>query len=195
MALFLQRMRVDDRTTILDVGGTADTWTDLPVRPRVTLLNMPRAGVSRDQGFETVGADGCCLPFRDHAFDVVFSNSVIEHVGSSDRQQSFAAEVCRVGKAWWVQTPNRWYPIEAHLLTPGVHFLPKAWQRAALARGTVWEFLERPSADRREFYYRHFLEDIRLLGAGELQELFPEAHILRERFLGLTKSLIAAKFV
>jgi hypothetical protein len=35
-------------------------------------------------------------------------------------------------------------------------------------------------------------EPIELLGAAQLRELFPDALILRERFAGLTKSLIAA---
>ncbi|MDZ4801532.1 MAG: methyltransferase domain-containing protein [Bryobacteraceae bacterium] len=188
-------MSVSDATTVLDVGGTPETWTGLGVRPRVTLLNMPRAGVGPDAGFVCVGADGCRLPFADGAFDVVFSNSVIEHVGSEERQRDFAEEVRRVGRSYWVQTPNYWFPIEAHLLTPGVHFLPKTWQRAVLERGSVWEWLEKPSADRREFYIEHFLNDIRLLGAGELRALFPGARIVRERSIGLTKSLVAVKTV
>ncbi len=137
MADFLRRMAVSDGTTVLDVGGTPDTWTGLKARPRVTLLNMPRAGVGRDDGFDCVGADGCRLPFADRTFDVVFSNSVIEHVGSADRQKEFADEIRRVGRAYWVQTPNFWFPVEAHLLTPAVHWLPKSWQRAVLERGSV----------------------------------------------------------
>jgi hypothetical protein len=191
MAAFLHQMSVSGATTILDVGGTADTWTGLPVSPRVTLLNMPRAGVGRDRGFETVGGDGCRLPFRDRTFDIVFSNSVIEHVGDATRQRIFADEVRRVGRGYWVQTPNFWFPIEAHLLTPGIHYLPKSWQRAVLERGSVWEWLERPTADRRAFYIEHFLTEIRLLTAAELRSLFPDAVVQRERSLGFTKSLIA----
>lgn len=190
MSLFLQYMRVTDSTRILDVGGTADTWDGLPVRPQVTLLNMPRAGVRPEGGLDAVGADGCVLPFRNRAFDVVFSNSVIEHVGGPDRQRAFAAETRRVGRAYWVQTPNYWFPVEAHLLTPGVHFLPKSWQRAVLERGSVWEWLEKPSPDRREFYIEHCLNELRLLTAPELRELFPDGQLLRERSAGLTKSLV-----
>jgi hypothetical protein len=195
MSQFLVFLQVTPETRILDVGGTADTWTGLDVRPRVTLLNMPRAGVKREPGFDCVAADGCRLPFPDRSFDVVFSNSVIEHVGAAARQRTFADEVRRVGRSYWVQTPNLWYPVEAHLLTPGIHWLGKSAQRAILRVGSVWELIERPTPDRREFYYEHFLNDIRLLGAGELRDLFPDARILRERSFGLTKSLIAAKFV
>jgi hypothetical protein len=193
MALFVRQMSVSKGTTVLDVGGTADTWTGLAVQPRVTLLNMPRAGVGREAGFDCVGADGCRLPFADGAFDIVFSNSVIEHVGSADRQRVFAEEIRRVGRAYWVQTPNYWFPVEAHLLTPMIHFLPKAWQRSVLERGSIWEWLERPALDRRTFYIEHFLNDIRLLSATEMRALFPCAAILRERSAGLTKSLVACR--
>jgi hypothetical protein len=106
--------------------------------------------------------DGRQLPFRDAAFDVVFSNSVIEHVGDAASQERFAREVARVGRSYWVQTPNRWFPVEQHLLTPLVHWLPRRWQRAILRRGTVWEALTRPTPDRRDFYIEHFLSDVRL---------------------------------
>jgi hypothetical protein len=191
MDAFFTTLGVTADSSVLDVGGTADTWTDLAVRPKVTLLNMPRAGVGPEAGFSAVGADGCRLPFANRSFDVIFSNSVIEHVGSPARQKAFADEVRRVGCSYWVQTPNYWFPVEAHLLTPAVHFLPKSWQRAVLTRGSVWEWLERPSPDRRDFYIEHCLNELYLLTAGELCRLFPDCRLLRERSAGLTKSLIA----
>jgi SAM-dependent methyltransferase len=154
---------------------------------------MPRAHADLAGAAQWVAGDGRALPFCDAAFDVVFSNSVIEHVGDPASQEQFAREVARVGCAFWVQTPNRWFPVEQHLLTPLVHWLPKSWQAAIVRRGTVWSALTRPSPDRRDFYIEHFLRDIRLLGMGELQRLFPGARIVRERFLGMTKSLIACR--
>jgi hypothetical protein len=140
-----------------------------------------------------VAGDGRALPFRDGAFDVVFSNSVIEHVGDADSQRRFAREVARVGRAYWVQTPNRWFPVEQHLLTPLVHWLPKPWQRRIVTRFTVWNVLVRPSPDRRSFYLAHYLDEVRLLGAGEFAELFPGARVIRERVCGWTKSLVAVR--
>ena len=70
-------------------------------------------------------ADGCRLPFPDKSFDVVFSNSVIEHLGDPRKHEQYAREIARVGVRYFVQTPNRWFPIEPHLLTPLVHFLPR----------------------------------------------------------------------
>ena len=106
------------------------------VEPRLVLLNMPRAKGELGGATNWVAGDGRCLPFRDGAFDVVFSNSVIEHVGDAASQERFAREVARVGRGFWVQTPNRWFPVEQHLMTPLVHWLPKRWQRAIVRRGT-----------------------------------------------------------
>lgn len=181
---------------ILDVGGTPEIWGLLAVRegPIVTILNMPRADESRESaaaGLEYVHGDGCNLPFAGQSFDIVFSNSVIEHVGGPEAQARFALEVRRVGRGFWVQTPNRWFPIETHLLTPFVHLLPRAWRAYIVRRFTVWQWIRRPAPEEKRYYIEHFVSDIRLLSAGELRQLFPDAVILRERFLMFTKSLIA----
>ncbi|HEV2448400.1 MAG TPA: methyltransferase domain-containing protein, partial [Candidatus Sulfopaludibacter sp.] len=135
--------------------------------------------------------DGRALPFRDGAFDVVFSNSVIEHVGDGESQRRFAREVARVGRGYWVQTPNRWFPVEQHLFTPLVHWLPRRWQRAIVPRCNLWCLLVRVTPDRRRFYIEHYLSDVRLLSAGEVRDLFPGASVIRERVCGWTKSLVA----
>jgi ubiquinone/menaquinone biosynthesis C-methylase UbiE len=191
MRRFAAVFGIHDGMRILDVGGTTATWQLLEVRPRVTILNMPRAQERSADRFEFVSGDGCQLPFPDRSFDIAFSNSVIEHVGSAENQRRFAEEVRRVGKGYWVQTPNRFFPIEQHLLTPVVHLLPRAWQRAIVPRWTVWDWLERPTPDRRDFYVEHYLNSIRLLGRRQLARLFPDARISPARWAGLSKSLLA----
>lgn len=191
MARCVEALGIGPDTRVLDVGGTLDIWRLAPLKPRLVILNEPRAAEGACAGVPVVFADGCALPFRDASFDVVFSNSVIEHVGDAGSQARFAAEVSRVGRAYWVQTPNRSYFLEAHLLTPFVHWLPPAWQARLVRWGTVWEWIVRPSPDRREYYLDHYLTSVRLLAARDLGRLFPGARILRERFLGWTKSLVA----
>jgi SAM-dependent methyltransferase len=191
MQRFAREFAVTAQTTILDVGGAPETWDLLEHRPHVTLLNTPRTKGELAAAKSWVAGDGRMLPFRDRSFDIVFSNSVIEHVGDAQSQRRFAAEVLRVGRAFWVQTPNRRFPVEQHLLTPFIHWLPMRLQRALVPRATLWAMLVRPSPDRREFYLRHYLNEVRLLTAGELRALFPGARIIRERFLGWTKSLVA----
>jgi hypothetical protein len=193
MRRFARELEIDAHTRVLDVGGTPETWGMLAVRPRVTLLNTPRTRDELSAASWWVAGDGRALPFRDRAFDVVFSNSVIEHVGDAASQRRFAREVARVGRAYWVQTPNRWFPVEQHLLTPLVHWLPKVCQRWIVQRFTVWSALVRPSPDRRAFYLAHYLDEVRLLGAGEFAALFPEARLIRERVCGWTKSLVAVR--
>ncbi len=181
---------------ILDVGGTADIWGLLPSDDtrQVVILNMPRAGANRESaaaGLEYVHGDGCQLPFAANSFDIVFSNSVIEHVGSPEAQVRFAREIARTGRAYWVQTPNRYFPIETHLLTPLVHLFPRTLRAFIVRRFTVWQWIHNPPPDEKRFYIEHFVSDIRLLSAGEMQKLFPDAVILRERFMMFTKSLVA----
>lgn len=192
MQRFVRDFDVTADTRVLDIGGTLYNWSLAPVRPRLTLLNMPRALETKPEGVEWVAADGCALPFGDGSFDIVFSNSVIEHLTTVERQRLFAAEVARVGKRYCVQTPNRWFPVETHLLTPCVHFLPKRWQAPMVRRWTVWAMLT-GTREKGNFYIEHYLADVRLLDRRELQALFPRATVIRERFLGLTKSLIAAR--
>jgi len=192
MCRFATEFSLSPSTRVLDVGGAAATWQLLDAPPKLVLINMPRAAEA-GRAYSLVFADGCRLPFADQAFDVVFSNSVIEHVGDSARQQAFAAEIARVGRSYFVQTPNYWFPVEHHLLTPLLHWLPRSWQRFLAPRCNLWQWMERPTEDRRLFYLRHYLEDIRLLDAPSMRRLFPGATLRKERFLGLAKSLIAVR--
>lgn len=167
-------------------GGTRIPRRDLKFQPRATLLNLSaERGGSR--GFRLVIGDGRAIPFRDGSFDVVFSNSVIEHLRDFESQCAFAAEIARVGKRYWVQTPNRWFFIEPHLLAPFIHFLPASWRKRLLRSFTVWGILTRPSTE----YCEEFVREVRLLSAGEMRALFAGATIVREKVLGVTKSLIA----
>ena len=150
------------------------------------MVNMDRS-VERTPGFDWVIADARQLPFADGAFDVIFANSIIEHVGDQASRQSFAAEVARVGKRYYVQTPNQWFPVEPHLWTPFIHYLPAAVQKRLLRNFTVWGWLVRPTQQGCD----EFVDEVRLLTARELKSLFPHAEIWKERVLGLTKSLIA----
>lgn len=192
MRLFERTFRITDRTRVLDVGGSPLIWTFAIVRPQLTILNLPSALEPPAQTESLVAGDGCRLPFQDSAFDIVFSNSVIEHVGALQQAQ-FASEIGRVGRSYWVQTPNRRFPVELHLMLPLIHYLPKQLQRSIAGRFSVWQLLAHPSEAQRRFYIDHFLNDLKLLDRRELQSLFPDARIITERVAGLAKSLIAVR--
>ena len=192
MRLFERTFRISTRTRVLDVGGSPVIWEFAAVRPRLTIVNLPAALEPAGPSASLVAADGCLLPFRNAAFDIVFSNSVIEHVGAS-LQQQFASEIARVGRCYWVQTPNRRFPVELHLMLPFIHYLPRPLQRAIVERFTMWQLLARPSEAQRRFYIEHFLNELHLLDPRALQSLFPDARVVYERFAGFPKSLIAVR--
>jgi hypothetical protein len=176
--------------TILDVGGTsADFWKRL-VHPddgvKVVLLNV--SSVAIDDRFESVIGDARDLrAFGNRSIDIVFSNSVIEHVGDFDDQRKMATEVRRVAKRYFVQTPNVLFPIEPHFLVPGFQFMPLELRAFLLTQSRLgWVPRER---DRR--IAKEIVGSVRLLTTGEMRTLFPEASVYRERFLGMTKSIVA----
>jgi len=179
------------RLRVIDVGGSAFNWRLLASAPRLVLVNLavPPAGGETVAGAAFVVGDGTRLGFADGAFDVAFSNSVIEHLGTPERQLAFARELRRVARGLWVQTPARSFPFEPHLLAPCVHWLPRGVQRRLLRRFTPWGWLARPSPERIE---RH-LAETRLLSGREMRGLFPDCEIRRERFCGLTKAWVAVR--
>jgi hypothetical protein len=191
MRRFAAQFQPGPDTRILDVGGSAFNWELAGIQASVTLLNLtpPRHAPQRPERFRDVRASGAALPYAERAFDVAFSNSVIEHVGGYAEQERFAAELRRVARGLWVQTPARSFPLETHLLTPFFHFLPRAWQARLVRRWTLWGWLARPSREQA----RRFVEQTHLLGYREMRRLFPDCEIRRERFLGLTKAFVAVR--
>jgi hypothetical protein len=176
---------------ILDLGGTESYWLSMGFggEPglRVVLLNRRPVKVTLP-GFSALLGDARNLEgIPDLQFDVVFSNSVIEHVGDASDQARMAVEIRRVGKRYLVQTPNFWFPIEPHFLFPGFQFLPlslRAWLMHNMPLGNYPRVADRARA-------RNRVASVRLLDERRLRMLFPEARIYRERFLMFTKSLIA----
>jgi hypothetical protein len=190
MALIRQLCCLDDRHKVVDIGGNSIFWRILEEMgatvPEVTVVNLYPRGEDDQVVANWVVGSGLALPFKDKSFDIAFSNSVIEHLGAVDRQREFAAEVTRVAKMWFVQTPDRHFPVEPHYITPCIHWLPVNMRRKA-ARFTLWGIMERPCDQE----VQRRIEEIRLLDYKEMKHLFPESLILRERLLGMSKSLIA----
>jgi len=191
-ALFLAMLEtIPKPMTILDIGGTQLFWermgfTDLS-QTSITILNQ-ELPVIRHPNFSGLVGDGTNLSsMPDKSFDVVFSNSVIEHVGDFNQQRSMAEEVQRVGHWYFLQTPNYYFPIEPHYLIPGFQWLPmkiKIWLHTHFDLGHM-EKIEDPQEAKVQ------IEKIRLLKKAELKVLFPGANIYEEKVLGLTKSFIA----
>ena len=192
MQLFLREIPLAPGATILDVGGFPATWDAVPdLQCRITILNIDRQAVSERHAekYEMVIGDGTALAYDDRAFDVVFSNSVIEHVGDQRQQQAFAREVSRVGRSLWIQTPAKSFFIEPHLIAPFVHWLPQRWQRRAVRYFTLRGLMTKPSPRQVD----EFLQSIRLLNYREFTALFPDCEIFVERFFGMPKSYTAIR--
>jgi hypothetical protein len=174
---------------LLDVGGTQFFWEMMGFRGgqglEVTLLNLAPGWVR--PGFRSVVGDARDMrQFADGEFDVVFSNSVIEHVGQPDAQRQMASEIKRVGKRYFVQTPNRNFPLEPHFFFPGFQFLPlptRIWLLQHFDLGWYKKMPDYTAA-------RNEVETIRLLARREVEQLFPEGILYNERFAGLTVSFV-----
>jgi SAM-dependent methyltransferase len=189
---FLDLLRPGPATRILDVGGNPWNWNvpGMPVPGRITLLNLHISEVAWNhvrENMTLVQGSACALPFADGSFDIVFSNSVIEHVGGWDAQQAFAREVMRVGRRFWVQTPAQEFLIEPHFLAPCFHWLPRSWRLRLARHGTGWGWITRPTAEEA----RSLVDEIRLLRRREMTGLFPGTNLLTERVLGWPKSYVA----
>jgi len=182
---------LDGHVCILDVGGTSRFWSSVGFVPTgrtsITLLNR-RVVELADRRFGCVVGDARRLPFVDAAFDVVFSNSVIEHVGDYGNQRQMAQEIRRVGKRYFVETPNRRFPIEPHVAIPAFQFLPpplRIWLLTTIRTRRSGRS-RKPEQIRASVQRR--ISSIHMLSKRELKDLFPEATLHTERFCGLAKS-------
>ncbi len=180
--------------TILDVGGTPEFWRtmgfDAQDESTITLLNLDPTAVTGGPFRTMVGDARDLSPFEDGEFTIVFSNSVIEHVGTFDDQRRMAEEIRRVGRCHYVQTPNRYFPVEPHVQFPLFQFLPASTRAFMHQKMSLASYPKaRSAAEAREW-----ADEIRLLTRREFQQLFPDSRIVSEKFFGLTKSFMAIHY-
>jgi hypothetical protein len=191
-SLFLSLLAsVKGHIEVLDIGGTQAFWTLMTGGElgdvRVTLLNIENQEVASEQFVSAVG-DARNMPrFGTKSFDVVFSNSVIEHVGTYDDQRRMANEVMRVGKRYFVQTPNKRFPLEPHFLFPWFQYLPSEVRAQLVHRFDVGWYRRIPDLDAA----RAEVDSVRLLTKRQFTALFPGARIHTERLGGMAKSFVA----
>ena len=184
------------RVRILDVGGMEYYWDMLGVdylaqhQVTIDLLNLKDdiRPIKRPEYFAAVEGDGCNLPFADNAYDICHSNSVIEHVGNWHAKVAFARETTRVAARYFHQTPNFWFPWEPHQSMAFYHWLPAPTQlwiarhyRLGWARAKADTVTDGMWA----------VEHASMVNRAMFDSLFPNAKIVVERFLGLTKSFVA----
>ena len=178
---------------ILDIGGTEDYWNSMGLNLgnniEIVLLNLYKIEV-KGAGFSSIKGDACNLEgMSDNSFDLVFSNSVIEHLFSIENQQKMANEVMRVGKNYYIQTPNKFFPIEPHWVFPFFQFLPfglKVFLTQNFRLGHI------PKAKSKQEAI-DLVNEVNLLSKKELENLFSESKLYIEKFMGFHKSYAVYK--
>ena len=177
--------------TVLDLGGRPGMWLRAPFQPTfIHIVNLQAPPPEFPDWMRVDQGDACALgpEVAGNSYDLVFSNSVLEHVGGHAQRARFAANVRELGPRYWVQTPYRYFPLEPHWLFPGFQFFPLN-VRAEISRR--WPLVHFPPENRTASIRR--VMEIELVSKTEMCAYFPDSTLLSEKTSGLTKSLIAVK--
>ncbi len=183
MAKFVEAMQIEPGVRILDLGGQPEIWDHIDECLKITCVNL--SGVAETDhpsrhDIRFYEGDACHLPeFEPGDFDIVFSNSVIEHVGGPERRAQFAAEVRRLSDRYWVQTPSKFFPLEAHCGMPFWWFYPAALRQFFLRRWAK----KLPA-------WTEMVATTDIVERDEMSTLFPDATLFNE-WLVVPKSLVA----
>ena len=177
---------------ICDLGGTYRYWNVFPfdefpdITFEISLVNIMEKSFKQEVHFSNVRfvsmiGDGCNMENTDtDHYHICHSNSVIEHVGNWKRIKEFVQETTRIGKYYYIQTPNYWFPIEPHYMLPFVHFLPRPIHTSILRLIKELDF-DRATAN---------FDENRMLSRREFKHIFPNCDHHMEWFI-LPKSFIA----
>ena len=191
---FLRKMeKFEKPVTILDVGGKINFWENRGIAGnpdyKIMIVNLEKEKSKYNNIKFTIGDATNLTKFGDQSFDIVHSNSVIEHLYNYENQKKMANEVFRIGKKHIIQSPNKYFFIEPHYLFPFFQFLPNSIKyliltKTRLSRLKKWE----------KSFARQYINEIRLLNLKEMKNLFPKSHIYYEKFLGMNKSFTMYNF-
>jgi hypothetical protein len=182
---------------ICDLGGSIHFWVDSNLSEcasNVEIFNLSNDAACSEitsheseslKGVRVFVYDGQHVPRADKYYDLLVCNSVIEHVAQSQRR-ILIREMLRIAKRIYLQTPAREFAIDPHFLIPLIHWLPKS-VGYYLALISPWRLLSRPDRDTIQQYFF----ETNLLSRQELSAIFPEAKLLSERAIGMTKAHLA----
>lgn len=190
----IEKLIQKDHFKILDIGGDIQYWKNIGWQHpacKIHLLNLYESKVPENEThqFSSSVGNGLSLEYKKGEVDLIFSNSVIEHVGSYENQQIFAGEIRRVSDKYIVQTPSIWFPLEPHSLIPLFQFLPHPI-RALLIMTFNINYFPKAKTYKAAIIVSH---STLMFTHKRFKQLFPEAEIQVERFLGIPKSYTAIK--
>jgi hypothetical protein len=193
-SFFLEKMNTMQKpVTILDVGGKINFWENRGLAGNlnytITIINIKKENSKYSNINFEIGDATNLSQFNDKSYDVVHSNSVIEHLYNFENQKKMASEIIRVGQKHIVQTPNKYFFIEPHYLLPFLQFTPDKLKfllltKTKLSRLKKWN----------KKFASQYIEEIRLLSLKEMKVLFPNSKIYFEKFLGMNKSFTMHNF-
>ena len=195
LELFNKLMNPTKEMRILDVGaeispngeGNLQFIDGYPWKNNVSAINLSSEHISLIKQYypevDVRVGDACNLPWEDKHFDIVYSNAVIEHLGNFERQKKMATEIMRIGKSWFVTTPNRWYPFEFHMRLPFVTWLPR---NGYIRFGQVISYHHM----KRKYMAGIRRDDLRLMTAKDLKHCFPTSRIIKQRVTFMAETLI-----
>ncbi|MEK6910988.1 MAG: hypothetical protein AABW82_04410 [Nanoarchaeota archaeon] len=175
---------------IIDIGGKYIFWKNMDFPKdkytRIIMLNLEEENLSDPRFKNEIGDATNITGYNKYKANFVFSNSLIEHLSTFENQKRMAQQVISLKLPYYIQTPNKYFPIEPHTLIPFFQFMPMTL-RLFLAKNLNFYFYNK---EKNTLIIEERAREIRLLTKKELKELFPEAQIYEEKFLGLTKSFI-----
>ena len=183
----LEALNLKPGQKVIDLGGTCQIWNYFETPLEITIVNLPgvddQRPTSSHHTFHFVEGDATDLRiYPDNAFDLVFSNSVIEHVGGKDQQAAFAREVRRLAPSYYVQTPSVWFPLEAHSGVPFWWALPQ-WVRNRM----IERWRKNVPA------WTEMVEGTTVIWLKTFRSYFPDGQIITERIAGIPKSYAALR--
>lgn len=192
MKLLEDHVRITGHERILDIGSEVDDQSRqilerVENKRTITAINITEHHLnairSTYPNINVAIADGRRLPFPDKSFDLVYSNAVIEHVGDFEAQKEFASEVRRVGKRWFITTPNRAFPFEFHARMPLISWLPPDVMQKAAHR---WGY----NHQRKRYEAGCDYSDVHLMTARQVQAAFPDSVVLKPRITIWPETLV-----
>jgi hypothetical protein len=193
-SFFLEKInKMEKPVTIFDVGGKINFWENRGIAGnknyKITIVNFEKEKSQYSNIKTLIGNATNLSQFANKSFDIVHSNSVIEHLYNFENQKKMASEIIRIGQKHIVQTPNKYFFIEPHYLLPFLQFIPNKLKflvltKTKLSRLKKWD----------KKFASQYIEEIRLLNLKEMKELFPSSKIYFEKFLGMNKSFTMHNF-
>tara|TARA_B100000900_G_C20588656_1_gene720693 strand:- start:1241 stop:1909 length:669 start_codon:yes stop_codon:yes gene_type:complete len=180
-------------TSILDLGGKINFWENRGLAGnnnyKIIIINIELEKSKYSNIKCKIGDATNLVEFKNQSFDIVHSNSVIEHLHNLKNQKKMASEAVRVGKKYIIQTPNKYFFVEPHYLIPFFQFIPNSIKfqiltKTKISRLKKWD----------KKFAKQYIEEINLLSLNELKKLFPNSHIYYEKFLGMNKSFTVHNF-